>query len=1045
MKDKTIINTISNIYAVIFNTFFVIGAILSVIILFLQEGIYIDEISMPSVKIEKLYIKYHEKISLSIKNITINSQGRDTSSFDPIFITKLFSKFTWIKQIFGHIEINIHFNGINTSLKYNHKQSLTLKSSSKNFQLKSSIIFSKNFIELNIKKMQYLQRNISIYGKIICDNQLNLYSKIDLNINNEIILNLNVYLEKNRILYKIRSKKDISSIEYLIESLGLSNNLKYWVSDAIETSSIKIDKASGIIDLNNIKNSYKNINLEVTLNNLNYKYNKNLDSVHTKYTKIFFKNGSLIIKPHEAYSYNQFLGKSWVKIDFTKKTIPLSIYLLFNGVLNDDILRILKNYKIELPFIQKKGIVQTNLTIGIDLSDMSVNAYGNFYTKKANFDYIGLNLDLFDANITLNGYDVQIDNMYATYKDMVKSEVDLKFNAKSSSGYVDFRVDEIKLASLVSFNNKPLNVRYNIIPNQNSIDVETSRWLFKNETINIDKLKIPFDYETMILKIPTTRVTIDKIALLYASGERSLKTGITLLDIDLLRLSYKNLLLGQYKADLNFKHDKNFEITFKKKTLFKMNGADFNLQNTDILIDTKNIYLDSFATFDNIGSSNIHLNYNLSKKFGKFTLLNTDMKNIFKEKRKINFDFKIQKNNFLVQSKDIDFIFENRMKYWSLKLNNLSTIFKNSPLLQSVDIDNGNILIKKMEKENIKFNTSFYYNHKILFQNNESINLYNIYGDTDLKNRKTTLNINDLVDIQLNKNDLYIDMKNIGIDINEFLKILNNNSNNESSKKKNNNLHINMNAQKCYLYIGENRKILSDTIKMDYFNNLLKADLNYKNGKAVFQLYKNKFTLTGQNFNDNFMENIFALSKFRGGELNFFMNGSLQKYNGLLNIQNTTILDYKLLNNVLAFVNTIPSLLTFSLPGYNKKGLKVDNAYVNFHTDNDDINITDINLDSQEIDIKGRGAVNFKTNKIDIKLNLITDLASAISQVPVVGYILFGKDSISTSLKIDGALNAPVVTSLLAKELVVAPLNIIKRTILLPIHLFSSDDKNSSK
>ena len=1044
MKDKIIINTISNIYAVIFSAFSLIGVILSIGILYLQEGIYIDRISIPTVTIEQLYIKWDEKIDLSIKNIKIiPTQEKKKSNFNISQFTKNFAKLSLIKKIFNKISLSIDMEDITINIDYNENKPLIITVLSDNIKLKSSIKFNNQFIIANLENLQYLQRSISLNGTIICNKKLNLYADLHSNINNEIFLDTRVSLENEKLLYMVDSKREITTIKYLVDSIPISNAIKYWIIDAIDMSSLHINSATGWIDLNDLENAYKNIDIDATINNLHYKYNKNLDSVHTKYTNLLFKKGNLIIQPQEAYSYKQFLDKSWVNIDFTQQMIPLSIHLLFDGILNKDVLKILSTYKIKLPFLQKKGIVATDLTIDINLKDISVNAYGKFYTKKANFDYVGLNLDIFDATIVLDGYNVTIDNMYATYEDIVKAEVDVSFNAKDATGFVDFRVDEVKLGAISSFNSTPLQVRYNIVPKNNSIDVLSSRWLFANETINIEKLSIPFDYETMILKIPTTRVTIDKIALLYASGQRSLKTGITYLDIDILRLSYKNLLLAQYKADMKFEHNKIFKIKLDKEILFKMNGIDFNLKDTDISIYNNNINLQSFMKVDDIGRSNINLNYNLTQQQGIFTLTNLDMtNNLFSKKDNTHFKIMLQDKSLIIKSQDLNLSFKNTPTDWLFSLNDISDISKNSPLLQSFHIDNGNLTVhQKKNSKYLDFNSSFYYPYKILFQDNKPIDLYTLYGNANIKKKLFNIKFKDLINININKKNTYINMNSLGIDVKEMLKSLENNS----SKKEKNSLEVELNAKNCYLHISENRHILSDTMNLKYKDNAITSQLNYKKGKALFKLYKDDFVLTGQNFNDNFMENIFALSKFKGGNLDFMMAGSLNNYDGVLNISNTTILDYKLLNNVLAFVNTIPSLLTFSLPGYNQKGLKVKNAYMNFHTEKDDITISDINLDSQEIDIKGRGKVNFKTDKIDVKLNLITDLASAISQVPVVGYILFGKDSISTSLKIDGALQSPIVTSLFARELVVAPLNIIKRTILLPVHLFSSDDKNGSK
>ena len=98
-------------------------------------------------------------------------------------------------------------------------------------------------------------------------------------------------------------------------------------------------------------------------------------------------------------------------------------------------------------------------------------------------------------------------------------------------------------------------------------------------------------------------------------------------------------------------------------------------------------------------------------------------------------------------------------------------------------------------------------------------------------------------------------------------------------------------------------------------------------------------------------------------------------------------------------------------------------------------------MKSKEVSIVGKGKVSIKKNKIDLDLNLKTDLGSSISKIPLVGYILLGDDTISVSLKVDGKLDNPKVKTKLVQDIVVAPLNIIKRTILLPYNLITGKHK----
>ncbi|MDD3476596.1 MAG: AsmA-like C-terminal domain-containing protein, partial [Sulfurimonas sp.] len=65
-----------------------------------------------------------------------------------------------------------------------------------------------------------------------------------------------------------------------------------------------------------------------------------------------------------------------------------------------------------------------------------------------------------------------------------------------------------------------------------------------------------------------------------------------------------------------------------------------------------------------------------------------------------------------------------------------------------------------------------------------------------------------------------------------------------------------------------------------------------------------------------------------------------------------------------------------------------------------------------------------------------------LSKIPLLGHIILGDKSVSTTLTLTGALDDPDVNTQLAKDIAVAPYNIIKRTLMYPLGLFKdSEDK----
>lgn len=86
--------------------------------------------------------------------------------------------------------------------------------------------------------------------------------------------------------------------------------------------------------------------------------------------------------------------------------------------------------------------------------------------------------------------------MLARYEDIASSHVDLDFSGKTSSGKLVFKFDSIKFKdsnlSLVN-GSTPLLSTYFISPEQDYLEIDKSRWNYKNQNIKIDAINIPFD------------------------------------------------------------------------------------------------------------------------------------------------------------------------------------------------------------------------------------------------------------------------------------------------------------------------------------------------------------------------------------------------------------------------------------------------------------------------------------------------------------------------------------------------------------------------
>ena len=1007
----------------------------------LQNGLYLDNVSISNIHAKNIYIVYNNRLDVSIDELKIDTSNNKTKSNTTFKeISRYLKIVSQTTNWFHSIVINkIKVNNVSGSFKYTSDTQGFLVLKSPTLDLQSKISFQSALLKLSIQNFQDKKNALEVHGDVVFDTKNEkIYIKMNLNVHNDANVTLYALADSKKLLYKVLSHKSISDISHLITMAHLPKEVIYWAYTAIKMDHLDIKEFHGFVNYDDLNNAYKNIYIKAAAIKLDYAYNPKLDAVHTEQTNLEFKNGVLYIRPQEPHSYGMDLGKSWLKIDFDKKEELLTLHLLFDGMLNKDMLHVLRTYDIKLPFLQRKGKVATNLVITVNLRNINVNAKGDFYTKKANFDYLGLNIDVDELHMNLDNYDVVIDKMKARYKDIAQADVHVTFNAKKSVGTInlDFHKIQARGLSLIA-EKKPLHIAYNIDPKQDTIDIQKSVWRYKSQTITLDKLLVDFNLKTLEAKIPITFFSVDKLANGYINGIVNIKTSKMDLDADLLKLQYSGVELSQTVTPLKIKYDKFLSVSSKSDIYFNVNGSEYIAKNFYIDFEKESIYVKhTLLQISRYIETKIYANYDFNSKkahisLSDFILKNPDTDEILYENNKILLGGYIDDNNIIINSKELDATFVSNNEQWKLTLDSLATVAKKSNFLQKYKLNEGQIsFYKNNDALYTQFDAHIRYPYHLLVNKDKEIKNYEITGEIT-KEQKIYCTVNKNIDVKIGK-DIKIKVHDTGLNLDaiiDFTKQI------TQSNKAKSDLKLSVNAINSYLYLGNGRYAISDTMHLQYFNDILTAQLTYKNGNAGFKLQNNTFHLYGKNFNDKFMENLFVLSKFSGGSLDFSMDGTLDDYKGVFYMYDTTMIDYKLLNNVLAFVNTVPSLVTFSLPGYNKKGLHVKNAYVKFHAKKGVFDVSDIYLESKEMTILGKGTADIKKDMIDLTLNLKTDLGSNLSKVPLVGYIIFDGKNISTTLKVTGKLSDPTVNTMLAKDIVVAPLNIIKRTLTLPYEL----------
>ncbi|NOR56539.1 MAG: hypothetical protein GQ531_10055 [Sulfurovum sp.] len=256
-----------------------------------------------------------------------------------------------------------------------------------------------------------------------------------------------------------------------------------------------------------------------------------------------------------------------------------------------------------------------------------------------------------------------------------------------------------------------------------------------------------------------------------------------------------------------------------------------------------------------------------------------------------------------------------------------------------------------------------------------------------------------------------------------------------SKKKKPKTLHIL--GKKSNLRYGDHTLLLdSYDVKMDK-NSHIQAIGNADGDIIQFSKVDKIISIEALRIKDKILHPLINFDGLHHGRYTLNFKGNPGKnMQGQILVEGGVMRDFKAYNNTLAFINTIPALATLDKPGYSDKGFVIQNGTVDFRS----INTNRIILD--KIEIKGETSTIFGSGEFDLKkrsinvilrIQLAKSLGTVVGNIPVLGYILVGKDkSVTIGLKITGSLDKPKVSVSTVEDVLSYPIEVIKRTLETP-------------
>lgn len=1015
---------------------------------------------MPHFKATQLYIKLDKKLIFHAKSISVTNgnASQDDESLLPIPIISPLINFSRRNfQSFTIDELNIDGHKVTFSYMDNplseKDNSITVKSD----EIDASIFYHihESHIDFDMPIFIHKPSKLTMNAKAVHDFKKNeTFSIIKISLPD--CTNMQVFAKNNAKALAFTASSDVFyDLAPIIQLFKLKKNTVKWIVDKNSASSYQLLQAKGIYGYTDPDLILRTLSLHAKETDVSYTFNNLLYPIRSDEVDVYFAHGVLDILPSKPKYNTHIIDRGTVNLDFNSKHVMLTVDLNIDTKLDQDIVDIVKAYDISLPLLQEKGKTRTDLNLVVDLFTENASVQGRFFVKQSDLFLNGVKYKIKNASIRLNKSFLSIDTAKVSYEDIFTAEINGHLDLVPLSGDFFFDVEKVSLPlssdTNISLLSKDTRVQLHFTKKGRSFITPSTLWSYNDLNITVDKNTIKMlEKFSSVASFKDVGIQAQDYVNFNLSGNYDIKNSYADLDINSSKFHYldQDLNVSSLDKTLDFHliHENNQTMlnTLVKHT-FLINENRLEIMPTTLIFKDDHLDINNTqVSVNNELSSTISSHYQLGSKKAKVTAINTMLFSDDILLLEPSFDLfynKKQGQHYIdINEYGIHVLLNDRGEI-DLNIKDFSKIHPYSKKMQLYDIKNGHANLTIIG-DSVGVDMTLTDFHPLLSKNGTDITSYSVKGIYD--NKTANLQINKDIDLLYRKKGK-LSAKNIDFNLFPILDYIKHIDTNDEK----NDLDLIVKTTKCNVTLGSSgRKLIADSIKMQIKENSINAQLIHAKGGVLFESNDQNISVFGRGLNDAFMSHLFKFSTFKGGELSFVMQGPIDDMDGIININKTVIKDYTVLNNILAFFNTIPSLVTFSVPDYSKSGLYVEEMYSAFHKTGPKIKIRDTKLSSKELVITAEGGTDFDEESVDLLLQVKTDLGSSAKNIPVLGYIIFGEDSVSTTVRVHGPLSDPKVESSVAKSIIAAPFNIIKRTLSLPftsLGLFDEDDNTSQE
>lgn len=1025
--------------------------------LFLKRGIHIERLDTNPATLHNISLQWHTKLELHIESIVLDvrENGAEKQPLDLSGVEKIIPLMEWVNRLFAKITIQeILMGEIEAEFLYT--------SSAGHFDLTSTYVDVHATLTLDGGELVVAIDDFSseqFQSQATGEVRFDLAKKtgkghLNANLADSLPVSVTFLADQKQFSFQGKENGTISTITPFVELFGLSHNIQRWITEYLTGSRYVLKSVTGDFPWDNPLHLLESFSAEVRVEDCQYTFAPGLEAIKTDYTDVSFRKGVLAIVPHDSTFYGQDGEESWLDINFNDfDNILLTAYILTHAVANSDIINLLEYYNIPLPFLQTEGKTKTDLTLAINLNTEEIIATGNFQIAEGVIEYDKNSYSVKDAEIILNNSHIRIKKLDLTYGEVLHAGVSGFSDAANKKSDIDIVLHHLEIpmgSSLLKLDTSTLHpkLQYQIRPEGVRIEGGESFWSLNALALHLGSFSTPFSFSDFSGVMPPTKISVkddtDNNAIRAEfSGTFVGKNKQVDLHTVLQEFRIKGLELKSDKTPVRITYTDGLSIEHTMESEWTLNQVPV------LLSPTKGGYHNNILSvssdkmkYGDFFEGGIRGSYNTALHKGEYSVTEPHLgmaalaKLLDPEPFTLQVDGSGQYLKLLIPEFNLD-VTTGENKQWTAHVSDLQAVHDRSPLLQRFKIDGGELTVSSADGGvPYHFSADIPWQYPLLVFDNKPIEQYQISGI--IKEGSVQAEINDKLQVHYAEK-LEISSEQISYNIpaiSNFFKECVLSRDDEKEKKVT--LLTTLTATDSGLYLSPDSQVIAETLTLSSENKKIEMELVSGPGKIVITMKGEQFSLQGDNLDDTFMNALSPDAHLRNGKMSVAAKGEFDEFSVVIEIEKTVLENFQTLNNVLAFVNTIPALITFSLPNYSSSGLHLSSAVLGVKVVEGIAVIESMVIESPELSIAGQGWINFIEQKLGMSLNLITQSKKNMSKIPLVGYILAGKKKQpSITVTVSGDLADPAVEHKAFKEVATIPFSILYRTLALPAHLVS--------